>query len=67
MRRSAFPITIQLEVESRDGEWVVMSIHLCKNIDSLYDKYKSIKSLYMLENKSYRIILILQSKLNSQV
>ncbi len=66
MIKSAFPITIQLEVETKVGVWEVMVAFFCKTESSLYLKYELIKTMYVLDNKSYRIVLIVQSKLNLQ-
>jgi hypothetical protein len=64
IKNSAFPIIIDLELHT-DSEWVVVQTYLCTNIHSLYSKMTQIKSLYVLKDKDYRIMLTLQSKVNA--
>jgi hypothetical protein len=64
MKISAFPIVIELEIKV-EGEWIIFQSFICKNIYSLRARMMQLKSLYVLTDKDYRIILILQSKVNT--
>ena len=65
MRSSAFPVQIELEVFIGE-EWVVMLSYESRSTTSLYLRMEKIKSLYVLDDKCYRVMLTLNSKMNSQ-
>jgi hypothetical protein len=64
MKKSAFPIVIELEILCED-DWVVVQSYHCTSMLSLTSKMEQLKSLYVLNNKDYRIMLTLQSKVNN--
>jgi hypothetical protein len=63
MKPSAFPIKIEVEVEI-DKHWEITHNLTANNSGSLYSKMESIKTLYALENKTYRITFVVNSKVN---
>jgi hypothetical protein len=63
MKPSAFPITIEVEVKI-DGIWQVTHTLVASDKGKLYLKMQSIKTLLGLNNKNYRIIFIVNSKVN---
>jgi hypothetical protein len=64
MKNSAFPIVIELEIKA-ESEWIIVQSFICKNMYSLSSKMMQLKSLYVLNDKDYRIMLVLQSKVNA--
>jgi len=64
MKPSAYPITIEVEVEI-NRHWEITHNLTVHNSSSLYSKMESIKTLYALENKTYRITFVVNSKVNA--
>jgi hypothetical protein len=64
MKRSAFPISIEVEVKI-DGIWEITHNLTANNSGALYLKMENIKTLLALDNKTYRITFVLNSKVNS--
>lgn len=65
MKPSAFPITIEVEVEI-NGIWEVTHTIIANNNYMVYSKMENIKTLLGLDNKTYRISFLLNSKVNSK-
>ena len=66
MKLSAFPIIIELEV-LEEGVWIIVLSYRVNSINLLYIKMANIKSMYVLDEKNYRIMLTLNSKVNNYV
>jgi len=58
-----FPALIEFEVKKGEN-WEVMIYHYCNNKEALYKKMETLKSLYAVSNREYRIFVTYQSKLN---
>lgn len=65
MRKSAFPLRIELE-SLTDGEWKVMLVYKINSPEMLYKKFEDIKTLYGLK-KEYRIFIYANSKVNTYI
>ena len=65
MRKSAFPLRIELE-SFNDGVWKVMLTHKVNSPEMLYSKFEDIKTLYGLK-KEYRIFIYANSKVNTHI
>jgi hypothetical protein len=63
MKRYAFPIKVILEVVDDAGEYTTMLTFLVKDNTTLCNKLEIIKTLYVTD-REYRLIFILQSKMN---
>lgn len=61
-----FPALIEMEV-LKDDKWELMVYHYCNNKDALYRKMETLKSLYAVSDKTYRIFITYQSKMNRYV
>lgn len=64
MKISAFPMTIQLEIMTSTNNWEVKIQFLVNNNNQLNTKMQIIKSIYPLDKKTYRIIFLVNSKVN---
>ena len=58
-----FPALIEFEV-FKDNKWELMIYHYCKNKDALYSKMETLRSLYAVADREYRIFVTYQSKMN---
>jgi hypothetical protein len=65
MKRSAFPIRVELETIDGFGKWNVMLTYVVNDISVLYKKIETIKTMYVLDKKEYRIFFYMQSKVNT--
>jgi hypothetical protein len=64
MKSSAFPMKVQLEIMTSTNHWEIMVEFLVKNKDQLNDKMQLIRSMYAIDKKTYRIIFLVNSKVN---
>jgi len=64
MKPSAFPITIEVEVKI-NNIWEITHNLTANSSGSLYSKMENIKTLLALDNKTYRITFIVNSKVNA--
>jgi hypothetical protein len=64
MKPSAFPITIEVEVKI-NGIWEITHNLTANSSGSLNLKMENIKTLLALDNKTYRITFIVNSKVNA--
>lgn len=65
MQKYSFPLTIQLEIfNSSLSEWEVHDSFVADTKSALTKKMQYLKSYYNLKGKDYRIILIINSKMN---
>lgn len=65
MKRSAFPIRVELETLDTFGKWNVMLTYVVNDISVLYKKIETIKTMYVMDKKEYRIFFYMQSKVNT--
>jgi hypothetical protein len=66
MKKSAYPLRIELESYTNEGEWKVMLIYRVTSPEMLFKKFEDIKTLYGL-NKEYRIFIYANSKVNTYI
>lgn len=66
MKSTMYPARIELEI-LREYGWVVEISIVVNNDISLFSKYQYIKSMYPCNNKSYQIVLIVNSKVNGKI
>ena len=60
-----YPLNLQLEVyDSVFDQWNTLETIFIKNKSMLVSKMEYLKSYYKLNDKTYRIILIINSKMN---
>jgi hypothetical protein len=58
-----FPALLEMEVKKGE-DWQLMISHYCNNKEALYKKMETLKSLYVVSNREYRIFITYQSKVN---
>jgi hypothetical protein len=60
-----YPLTLQLEMyDSINKEWELVNSFLISNKYVLINKMVFLRTYYKLEGKDYRIVLIINSKMN---
>ena len=60
-----YPLRLQLEMFNRDiRDWELINSFEIKNKSNLTDKIIFLRTYYKLEGKNYRIVLIINSKMN---
>lgn len=58
---SSYPMTIELEIKNDLGEWVVEYTSIVTSKSSLYKKMIYIKTMYVLEEREYRVFIRVKS------
>ena len=66
IKPSAFPIVIDLEVKDEYDNWIIAFTCLVNSNKTLYKKMETIKTMYVLDNREYRIMFRLNSKMNTE-